>query len=205
VRAEAIEDHGLRGTDFDLVVGDRPTRWPVMLRMPGRHNVMNALAGYAVGRHSAVDPLDAIGALERMRPTEKRGNLVEWRGAEIVNDTYNANPGALDSMVEALRNTEAKRRIVVVGEMLELGPAGGSLHGSCGAAMTGVDVVLGVRGLAKELVDGARGAGVEAEFVETPEMAGEWLRANLREGDVVLLKASRGVRLERALEALVLP
>jgi UDP-N-acetylmuramoyl-tripeptide--D-alanyl-D-alanine ligase len=59
--------------------------------------------------------------------------------------------------------------------------------------------------LARELVDGARAAGVAAEFVETAELAGEWLRTNLREGDVVLLKASRGVRLERALEALGLP
>ncbi|HEY5212059.1 MAG TPA: UDP-N-acetylmuramoyl-tripeptide--D-alanyl-D-alanine ligase, partial [Acidobacteriaceae bacterium] len=67
------------------------------------------------------------------------------------------------------------------------------------------DAVLGVRGLAQELVEGARAAGVEAEFVETPELAGEWLRTNLREGDVVLLKASRGVRLERALEALTVP
>ena len=66
----------------------------------------------------------------------------------------------------------------------------------------GVDVVVGVRGLAKELVAGARAKGVAAEFMETPELAGEWLRENLREGDVVLLKASRGVRLERALEVL---
>ena len=205
VRAEAIEDHGLLGTEFDLVVGDGATRWPVILRLPGRHNVMNALAAFAVGRCGGVDVGEAVGALERMRPTAKRGNVVLWRGAEIVNDTYNSNPGALDSMVEALRNTKAKRRIVVAGEMLELGPAGGSLHGSCGAAMTGVDAVLGVRGLAQELVEGARAAGVEAEFVETPELAGEWLRTNLREGDVVLLKASRGVRLERALEALTVP
>jgi UDP-N-acetylmuramoyl-tripeptide--D-alanyl-D-alanine ligase len=202
VRAEAIEDHGLRGTDFDLVVGDRPTRWPVVLRLPGRHNVMNALAAYAVGRRSDVDPFDAIGALERMRPTEKRGNLLVWHGAEIVNDTYNSNPKALEGMVEALRNTEAKRRIVVVGEMLELGPEGGRLHEACGEAMAGVDVVVGVRGLARELVAGARAKGVTAEFVESPELAGEWLRENLREGDVVLLKASRGVKLERALEAL---
>ena len=66
----------------------------------------------------------------------------------------------------------------------------------------GVDVVVGVRGLARELVAGARAVGVAAEFVETPELAGEWLRENLREGDVVLLKASRGVKLERALEVL---
>ncbi len=85
---------------------------------------MNALAAYAVGSRSGVDPLDAVGALESMRPTEKRGNLLEWGGAEIVNDTYNSNPKALEGMVEALKRTEAKRRIVVAGEMLELGPEG---------------------------------------------------------------------------------
>jgi UDP-N-acetylmuramoyl-tripeptide--D-alanyl-D-alanine ligase len=211
VRAEAIADHGLRGIDFDLVVESglpkgQVIRWPVTLRLPGRHNVMNALAAIAVGRLSGVELQEACGALERMRPTEKRGNVLAWRGAEIVNDTYNSNPRALDSMVEALRNTPARRRIVVAGEMLELGPAGASLHGSCGAAMSGLDVVLGVRGLARELVAAARAAGVEeAEFVESPELAGEWLRANLREGDVVLLKASRGVRLERALDVLGAP
>jgi UDP-N-acetylmuramoyl-tripeptide--D-alanyl-D-alanine ligase len=211
VRAEAIADHGLRGIDFDLVVESglpkwQVIRWPVTLRLPGRHNVMNALAAIAVGRLSGVELQEACGALERMRPTEKRGNVLAWRGAEIVNDTYNSNPRALDSMVEALRNTPARRRIVVAGEMLELGPAGASLHGSCGAAMSGLDVVLGVRGLARELVAAARAAGVEeAEFVESPELAGEWLRANLREGDVVLLKASRGVGLERALDVLGAP
>jgi UDP-N-acetylmuramoyl-tripeptide--D-alanyl-D-alanine ligase len=180
-------------------------RWPVVLRLPGRHNVMNALAAIAVGRMSGVEVGEAVGALERMRPTEKRGNVLEWRGAEIVNDTYNSNPKALDGMVEALRKTPAKRRIAVVGEMLELGVDGVSLHRQCGAAMAGLDFVVGVRGLASDLVAGATEAGVKAEFVETPEMAGEWLRDNLREGDVVLLKASRGVRLERALESLTVP
>ncbi len=105
-------------------------------------------------------------------------------------------------MVEALKKTEAKRRIVVAGEMLELGAEGAHLHEACGEAMVGLDVVVGVRGLAREIVAGARALGVQAEFVETPELAGEWLRENLREGDVVLLKASRGVRLERALQVL---
>jgi UDP-N-acetylmuramoyl-tripeptide--D-alanyl-D-alanine ligase len=203
VRAVQIDDHGLRGTEFELVAGKRPMLWPMILRMPGRHNVLNALAAYAVGRASGVEQFDAIGALERMRPGEKRGNVVEWRGAEIVNDTYNSNPKALEGMVEALKRTEAKRRIVVAGEMLELGAEGGRLHEQCGEGMVGVDVVVGVRGLAREIVVGARAKGVRAEFVETPEAAGKWLRENLLEGDVVLLKASRGVKLERALEALV--
>jgi UDP-N-acetylmuramoyl-tripeptide--D-alanyl-D-alanine ligase len=200
VRAVEVEDHGLRGTEFVIEIDAE--RHAMTLRLPGRHNVMNALAAFAVGRRIGVEQFDAIGALERMRPTEKRGNVVEWRGAEIVNDTYNSNPRALEAMVEALRKTEAKRRIVVAGEMLELGPRGGGMHRLSGEAMEGVDCVVGVRGLAKELVDGARTVGIAAEFVETPEMAGEWMRENLREGDVVLLKASRGVRLERALDVL---
>ena len=162
VRAEAVDDHGLRGIDFELVMESRLVRgevirWPMVLRLPGRHNVMNALAAVAVGRMSGVEVGDAVGALERMRPTEKRGNLIEWGGAEIVNDTYNSNPKALEGMVEALRRTEAKRRIVVAGEMLELGVEGARLHEACGEAMVGVDVVVGVRGLARELVAGARG------------------------------------------------
>jgi UDP-N-acetylmuramoyl-tripeptide--D-alanyl-D-alanine ligase len=129
---------------------------------------------------------------------------VEWGGAKIVNDTYNSNPTALKAMISALMGTEAERRIVVAGEMLELGPEAAALHADCGeaAAAAGVDVVVGVRGLAQAMVDAALAAGTEAVFVASPEEAGAWMKENLREGDVVLLKASRGVRLERALEAL---
>jgi UDP-N-acetylmuramoyl-tripeptide--D-alanyl-D-alanine ligase len=202
VRAEKIDDLGVNGTDFHLMAGDASKAWPVVLRLPGRHNVLNALAAVAVGLRSGLSQMECIGALEKMRPTEKRGNMIAWRGAEIVNDTYNSNPKALESMIEALLHTEAQRRILVAGEMLELGPEGVALHAACGAAAAGLDVVIGVRGLAASLVEAAKLKGVAAEFVETPEMAGAWLRENLRAGDVVLLKASRGVRLERALEAL---
>ncbi len=202
VRAVQIVEKGLSGTEFS--VEERGDSFPVKLRLPGRHNVLNSLAAIAVGEEMGVGVADGVRALEAMSPTEKRGNVVTWRGAEIVNDSYNSNPAALMSMIAALSKTEAKRRILVAGEMLELGPGGVELHAACGAAAAdaGIDVVIGVRGLAKELVDAAKGRGVEAEFVETPDTAGMWLRENLREGDVVLLKASRGVRLERALEAL---
>jgi UDP-N-acetylmuramoyl-tripeptide--D-alanyl-D-alanine ligase len=99
------------------------------------------------------------------------------------------------------------RRIVVAGEMLELGPAGEDLHRRCGRylAERGIDRLLGVRGLARFIVEGARSADqaakrVAAEFVESPEAAGDWLAREVRPGDVVLLKASRGVQLEKALE-----
>jgi UDP-N-acetylmuramoyl-tripeptide--D-alanyl-D-alanine ligase len=203
VCAANIEEKGLYGTDFDVVAGG--LEWPMVLHLPGRHNVMNALAAIAVGLRSGVDAMQASAALERMQPAEKRGNLVAWHGAEIVNDTYNSNPQALNSMVEALGKTKAERRIVVAGEMLELGPQGEAMHWECGQSMAahGVDVVVGVRGLAAALVEGAAQTGIVALFVATPEDAGAWLKENLREGDIALLKASRGVRLERALASLV--
>ncbi len=121
-----------------------------------------------------------------------------------MNDCYNSNPAALDAMVDGLLAMPAARHIVVAGEMLELGPAGAAMHRACGARMAvrGVDVVVGVRGLAEELVAGAQAGGAEAVFVATPAEAGAWMRERVRAGDAVLLKASRGVRLEGALEAL---
>ena len=86
--------------------------------------------------------------------------------------------------------------------MLELGPEGEELHRQCGRHIgeKAIDVLLGVRGLAAATVEGAQKAGIRAEFVATPEEAGEWLAREARDGDVVLLKASRGVKLEKALE-----
>ena len=105
-------------------------------------------------------------------------------------------------MVDALSAMNAGRRIVVAGEMLELGPAGADMHRESGRHISEkkIDLLIGVRGLAQALVDGAKQSGTRAEFVTTPEEAGEWLARETRDGDVVLLKASRGVKLERALE-----
>jgi UDP-N-acetylmuramoyl-tripeptide--D-alanyl-D-alanine ligase len=120
----------------------------------------------------------------------------------VINDCYNSNPKALNAMVDALAAMKATRRIVVAGEMLELGPSGKELHRAAGQhlAEKKIEVLVGVRGLAQAMVDGARSAGTLAEFVTTPEEAGEWLAREARDGDVVLLKASRGVKLEKALE-----
>ena len=202
VRAVEIEEKGLEGTRFRVGVGLKGKVVKVHLHLMGRHNELNALAAIAVGVESGIELAQCSAALEEMRPAKMRGEVVEWHGATIVNDAYNSNPQALMGMMEALRKTVAQRRILVAGEMLELGPEAERLHEECGAAAAGIDVVIGVRGLAKNLVDAAHAAGVAAEFVETPEEAGAWLKANLREGDVVLLKGSRGVGLERALEML---
>jgi UDP-N-acetylmuramoyl-tripeptide--D-alanyl-D-alanine ligase len=202
VRGEDVEELGVAGTRFVAVAGE--ARETVQLALMGRHNVWNALAGIAVGLKSGMTLAACARAAEQMQPTEKRGQVVEWHGAQLVNDCYNSNPRALDAMVDALLAMKAKRHIVVAGEMLELGPEAATLHAACGERMAraGVKTVLGVRGMAKHLVEAAQAQGAEAIYMETPAEAGAWLREHLQEGDAVLLKASRGVRLEVALKAL---
>jgi UDP-N-acetylmuramoyl-tripeptide--D-alanyl-D-alanine ligase len=203
VRAAQIAELGAEGVVFTVMAqGERAS---VQLHLLGRHNVHNALAAIAVGLRSGISLAECAAALGKLHAGDKRGEFFQWRGANGINDCYNSNPRALDAMVDALLAMPAAhqgRHIVVAGEMLELGPEGEELHRSCGRRMAqrGVDVVIGVRGLAAALVEGA--AATEALFVATPEEAGAWLRDNLRPGDAVLLKASRGVKLERALASL---
>ena len=205
VLAKNVKEVGTEGVRFDVEASDQHVQ--VSLHLLGRHNVSNALAAIAVGVQCGMDLETCAAALAKMRPADKRGAVMEWHGASIVNDCYNSNPVALDAMVDALMALPVEqdtRRIVVAGEMLELGPQGAALHRECGVRMStrGVDFVLGVRGLASSLVEGAQAAGVSSLFVSTPEEAGEWMLANVKAGDAVLLKASRGVQLERALETL---
>ena len=200
IRAEHIESRGAEGSVFDLVVNGH--RECAELRLVGAHNIHNALAAAAVGVERGIPLSDVIGALATLVPAEKRGQVVQVGNIKVVNDCYNSNPKALEAMVDALATMPAKRRIVVAGEMLELGPTGEQMHRASGKhiADAKIDVLVGVRGLAEPMVEAARAAGMRAEFVATPEQAGEWLAREATDGDVVLLKASRGVKLEKALE-----
>ena len=200
VRAEQIEELGQHGSHFHVVTANGESA-AVELALLGRHNVANALAAIAVGLEAGIPLARCAQAIATLAPEDKRGELTEWHGATLINDCYNSNPEALQSMIRTLAAVPAQRRILVAGEMLELGARAAELHRDCGRAATamGIDVVLGVRGVAEQIVTGAAGGSTEAIFLDTPHAAGEWLKANLRPGDAVLLKASRGVRLEQAL------
>jgi UDP-N-acetylmuramoyl-tripeptide--D-alanyl-D-alanine ligase len=200
VRAENIESRGEQGSAFDVVVGDQRER--ASLPLVGSHNVLNSLAAVAVALDQGFILHEAVSALSSLAAADKRGQVVRLGNITVINDCYNSNPKALAAMVEALATMPAKRRIVVAGEMLELGPAGAEMHRASGRhiAEKGIDLLIGVRGLAEHIVAGASAAGTKAEFMQTPEAAGEWLAKNTRDGDIVLLKASRGVKLEKALE-----
>jgi UDP-N-acetylmuramoyl-tripeptide--D-alanyl-D-alanine ligase len=200
VRAEKIELRGAQGAAFNLVAYGCTEA--VELPLVGTHNIYNALAAAAVALEHGISPSEVAAAMASLEAASKRGQILDVRGVTVINDCYNSNPKALNFMVDALASMPAKRRIVVAGEMLELGPKAEQMHRECGRHMAKrkIDQLLGVRGMAEAIVDEARTSGIPAEFVATPEEAGAWLAREAKPGDAVLLKASRGVKLERALE-----
>jgi UDP-N-acetylmuramoyl-tripeptide--D-alanyl-D-alanine ligase len=187
---------------FDVLAGNRRER--AALPLVGSHNIHNALASIAVALERGISLPEAVASLTTMTAADKRGQVVRIGNITIINDCYNSNPKALAAMVDALAEMPAKRRIVVAGEMLELGPQGEAMHRESGRhiAEKGIDVVVGVRGLAEKMVEAAKEQGMNAEFLANADAAGEWLARETQDGDVVLLKASRGVKLEKALETL---
>jgi UDP-N-acetylmuramoyl-tripeptide--D-alanyl-D-alanine ligase len=172
------------------------------LKLVGAHNALNAMAALAVAREAGVEVERAAAALATLTPGDKRGETITLAGATILNDAYNSNPEALRSMIRTLASRPAERRILIAGEMLELGDHAPRLHGECGkaAAEAGIDLVVGVRGNANHIAAASCMAGVPSLFLPDAETAGHWLAENLRSGDVVLVKGSRGVRLEQAIE-----
>ena len=198
---EARED--LAGLHLKVRSGDRKAE--LTLRLLGTHNASNALAGLAVALEAGVELEAAAAGLATLIAGDKRGEVLELKGATLLNDCYNSNPEALRSMIRTLAARPAEgRRILVAGEMLEMGELGPALHAACGRAAVeaGLDLVVGVQGNAAHLAAAACAGGVAALFLSDAKAAGSWLRINLQPGDVVLVKGSRGVHLERAIEAI---
>jgi UDP-N-acetylmuramoyl-tripeptide--D-alanyl-D-alanine ligase len=198
VRAEDIE-YSLDGVRFR--VGDIHFDSPVF----GRHAVSNLLCGIAVAGLYGIRPDELREAAHTFTPGKMRGTLITRDGLLIYDDCYNANPDAVKAMLDLLNDTPAVRRIAVLGEMLELGRWAEPLHRDIGqyAAMSGISVLVGIRGVARKMVDAAIEGGLAADaafFFEDPESAGEQLKKIAREGDAILFKGSRGTQVERALE-----
>lgn len=207
VRATEVHLRGLEGSRFTL----HTPRGQVAVELPliGRHNIYNALAAATVADYYGV-PLERIAqGLSEAAPVPQRGEVIRFpQGFIVINDVYNSNPQALKEMVATVCAIDSvKRRIMVLGEMLELGEAAPELHRACGRQIAhgGVDMLIGVRGLAREFVTGARQAAMPPEatyFCETPEAAARLLFDNLQAGDLVLVKGSRAVQMERVIAEL---
>ncbi|HEX2271568.1 MAG TPA: UDP-N-acetylmuramoyl-tripeptide--D-alanyl-D-alanine ligase [Pyrinomonadaceae bacterium] len=178
------------------------------LAMSGRHNLSNALAAAAVGTAFDVPTEEIAAALKTARSPKMRGEILDFAGGfTVIDDSYNSNPKSLLNMVRTMTDAgrSRKRLIVIAGEMLELGPDEASLHREAGReiAEVGVNVLWGVRGLAKEIVEGARGAGLAAtRFFESSDEAAAAVVEEVKEGDLILIKGSRGVATEKVVNAL---
>jgi UDP-N-acetylmuramoyl-tripeptide--D-alanyl-D-alanine ligase len=181
---------------------------PATLPMSGRHNLMNALAAAAVATCFELTPLQIATALVSAKPPRMRGEVLRFgAGFTVIDDSYNSNPRSLLNMVRTITEAgvDATRRIVIAGEMLELGPDEAALHREAGREIgrLGVNVVWGVRGLGAEIVAGAQDAGLaETRFFETSEEAARVLIEEVREGDLVLVKGSRGVATDKIVGAI---
>jgi UDP-N-acetylmuramoyl-tripeptide--D-alanyl-D-alanine ligase len=208
-REIAVAPSGVSRFVLETPDGEAEVEMPLI----GRHNVYNALAAAAVASYFGASPEQISSRLATSEPSKMRGELIKLaNGVTVIDDSYNSNPQALLQSVRATLEVAASRapgrRVVAAGEMLELGDHGPDLHRKCGREIAGlgVDVLIGVRGLASELIAGAvecpGNAPKLSSFCETPEEAAEILVAGAVPGDVILVKGSRGVRMEIVVEKL---
>ena len=209
VGAEDVVSAGLDGMRFTLRLpaarGGRATRLPARIPGLGKLSVHNALAGAAVGHAAGIEPAVIAHALASGWSSTHRGQLVRLGRITLIDDTYNASPPSVTAALDLLAGLPG-RRIAVLGEMLELGKGAASGHREVGtAAAATCDLLVVVGPGASGIAVGAKAAGLDASRVlEAPDRdaALDVLRARLRDGDVVLVKASRGVELDLLVDAL---
>jgi UDP-N-acetylmuramoyl-tripeptide--D-alanyl-D-alanine ligase len=208
-RAETIEDRGALGSTFVLAQGRNHVR--LELALAGRHVIANALAALAAASVWEIGAEEAQSVLRGLRAPAMRGELLRLaNGAALINDSYNSSPAALHAMIGVLAATpEYRRRILGAGEMRELGATSPQLHREAGAfaAKTGkIDWVIGVEGDAAQIVEGATAAGApkaQTRFFSSSEEAANFLADFVTSGDLLLVKGSRGVKMERIVDALL--
>lgn len=206
-RATQIESRGLLGSAFTISTAESETR--VELSLAGHHNVANAIGAFAAASVWGISAQDAGRVLPNMKPASMRGEILRLdEGLIVINDCYNSSPSAMSTMLELLATTPgARRRLLAAGEMLELGESSAQLHREVGrdAAKRGLDWIIGVRGHASDMIEGAIAAGYPANrtklFADSVEAA-KFLSEFVQPGDLILVKGSRGVRMERIVEAI---
>jgi UDP-N-acetylmuramoyl-tripeptide--D-alanyl-D-alanine ligase len=221
VRAERVapagaEEPGSRftlvveGTDgaagFEAEVGAGPGSADVHLPLHGAYNVDNALAAAAAAWALGVPLAEIAAAAGGARAVAGRGAVHRLEGGvTVVDDSYNSNPEALKLALDSAAEIAGGRRWAVLGDMLELGPTGPELHRECGrhAARRGFAPVVGVGELAREIVAGADEVSGAGRWLATAAEAADFAASEVAAGDVVLVKASRGVGLDAVVERLV--
>jgi UDP-N-acetylmuramoyl-tripeptide--D-alanyl-D-alanine ligase len=196
-----IRERGLLGTSFEV------NGHAFELSLPGRHNLENLLAAIATARAIGISWEGIARGVAEVKPAYHRGIILDAGGATIYDDTYNSNPYALGRALTLLSEADVSgRRIAVIGDMLELGDKELDYHRDAGRAIPKtVDTVVAVGKRSRTLLDGARDAGFgddKLHHFDDAQSAGEFLKTFIRPGDLVLIKASRGIGLDRTVNLL---
>jgi UDP-N-acetylmuramoyl-tripeptide--D-alanyl-D-alanine ligase len=179
------------------------------LRLPlvGYHHALNAASAAAVGLAAGVPGERMVDALGRVEVPGGRFKIreIEEKGLVVVDDTYNANPASMQAAFMTLAQLPANRRVAVLGDMYELGEKSNAEHVEVGRTLAqhGFDALVAVGGFSEHLAAGASAAGVDAHAFETVEDAISFLETFLEQGDWVLVKGSRGMKMERIVNGLL--
>lgn len=207
VMAKNIRFERFGETKFDLQIPNGTAE--VAFPLNGKHNILNALAASAVGFSFGMTVEEIAAGLKTVQPPPQRGEILRFaKGFTVINDSYNSNPDALLSMVKTLveGGNGAKRKIVVAGEMRELGEDSAKIHEKTGKEIAGlgIDALYGVEGFARNLLEGAKSNGLnKVNFFENSNIAGENFVNEVQAGDLILVKGSRGVKTEKVIEKLL--
>lgn len=202
VRAVSLNERD-SGTAFTICW--QGGEYPAWIPCRGEHNVLDALAAFAVGVQFGITPQQAAKALSAYEPSGMRQNIVEHGGFTVVEDCYNASPDSMAAALRTLASMECRaKRIAVLGDMLELGDFSRQAHCQIGelAAESGVDLLLGYGPDSAAMVQAAQAAGCKAIHFEGKEELFQELCRQLAPGDIVWVKASRGMKLEEIIERL---
>ncbi|MBR6006195.1 MAG: UDP-N-acetylmuramoyl-tripeptide--D-alanyl-D-alanine ligase [Clostridia bacterium] len=192
IHAEDEEQIGLERTEFTLVYREKTL--PVSMPAVGRHMVWNAIAAATVAAELGLTAEQVKAGIESYSPVGHRGRVEKLAGITLVDDCYNAGPDSMRASIAALKG---ERRIALLGDMLELGETTEALHESLGEfCAANLDALFTVGELGAHIAEGAEKAGMKAVFRTSAENAADELKAFCREGDVLLVKASRGMHLE---------
>jgi len=207
IRADQIEIVALDETRFRLWCSGDVMKGVIPLAGP--HYVMNTLPAIALGSRFGLRPGRMLESLRHLPAGSMRGQVLRFaEGFTVIDDCYNSNPRALKQMIEVLVKVPSfTRRVLIAGEMLELGSESPSLHFECGtwAAGCGVNLVAAVQGDAREICRAATLAGMsdtEVHFFSDVQGAADFAEHEMREGDLALIKGSRGVRMEKIVQVL---
>lgn len=203
VYAKDIVNNGLSGTSFTAVAEGREYRADI--KVPGVHNVYNALAAICVGLEMNIPMEKILFGIENFELTAERLEVEEYKGITVINDCYNASPDSIKAALGVLRDTKAERRVAVLGDVLEMGDYAPEAHYKLAEAVrdANVDMLVTAGENMKHLARGAKEKGIKEihAFDKTLEVC-NFVKEAVRNGDAVLIKASHGMRFNEVYDAI---